>query len=87
MAFFENFEKKRRHVSQTISDLQTKVVELSIDEGPSSTEMELSKIPSDMFRYYIAFAREGATKENVKARSEIMYRKLIDFLDLKHTGQ
>ena len=87
MAFFEDFEEERRYVSQTISDLQTKVVELSIDEGPSPTEIELSKIPPDMFRYYIAFAREGATKENVEARSEIMYRKLLDFLDIEHGDQ
>lgn len=87
LAFFENFEANRRRVSQTISDLQTKVVELSVDKGPTPTEIELSKIPPDMFRYYIAFAREGATEENVKARSEIMYRKLLDFLDLKHIGQ
>lgn len=86
MAFFSSFEKERRYVSQTISDLQTKVIELSIDEDPLPTEIEFSQIPPDMFRYYMAFAREGATKENVETRSEIMYRKLLDFLDLTASG-
>lgn len=80
MKFFENFENERRNVSQTISDLQTKVVELSVDDKLPDAEIELSQIPPDMFRYYMAFAREGATKENVESRSEIMYQKLVNFL-------
>ena len=86
MQFFLGFEEERRYVSATISDLQTKVIELSIDEGPPPAEIELSQIPPDMFRYYLAFAREGATKENVEARSEIMYRKLLDFLTVTASG-
>lgn len=81
MKFYENFDEERRRVGQTLSDLQTKVVELSLDDGLPSDEIELSQIPSDIFKYHMAFAREGASKENVKTRSDIMYKKFIDFLE------
>lgn len=79
MDFFKEFEKNRRTVGVKLADLQTKLVELSVDYGPPPDEIELSQIPSDMLSYYLAFAREGATEENIATRSEIMYQKLLDY--------
>ena len=79
MEFYESFDEERRRVSQTLSDLQTKVVELSLDDGLPPDEIEPSQIPHDVFRYHMAFAREGASKENVKIRSEILYQRLTSF--------
>ena len=80
MDFFREFEQERRSVGATISELQTKLVELSADDSPPPDEIELSQIPSDMLSYYLAFSREGATEENIATRSEIMYQKLVDYL-------
>ena len=82
MSFFEGFEAERRRVSQTLSDLQTEVIELSVDEDYLANEVELPQIPRDMFEYYMAFSREGASKENIEKRSAIMYQRLLGFLDL-----
>lgn len=79
MDFFKEFEENRRSVGVKLGDLQTKLVELSVDDGPPPDEIELSQIPSDMLSYYLAFAREGATEENIATRSEIMYQKLLDY--------
>ena len=79
--FFDSFELERRGVSQTLSDLQAEVVELSIDdEDYSAEEVEFPKIPRDMFEYFIAFSREGATKENIEIRATIMYQRIRGFL-------
>ena len=80
MDFFREFEQERRSVGATISELQTKLVELSADDSPPPDEIELSQIPSDMLSYYLAFSREGATEENIATRSEIMYQKLVEYL-------
>ena len=79
MDFFKKFEEDRRSVGVKLGDLQTKLVELSDDDGPPPDEIEFSQIPSDMLSYYLAFAREGATQENIATRSEIMYQKLLDY--------
>ena len=81
--FFEVFENERRHVSQAISDLQAKVVERSAESSFSYEEMESSQIRSDMHRYYMAFAREGANRENIETRSTIMHQRLVEFLEAK----
>ena len=79
--FFDSFELERRGVSQTLSDLQAEVVELSIDdEDYSAEEVEFPKISRDMFEYFIAFSREGATKENIEIRATIMYQRIRGFL-------
>ncbi len=83
VTFFEAFEEERRQVSQTVSDLQTKAVERSAGSDFLPAEVESSQLPSDMLRYYMAFAREGANRENVETRSKIMYRKLVEFLGSK----
>ena len=90
MEFFKKFESERRQVSQTLSDLQTEVIELSVDEDYPSDEIELPQIPQiprDMFEYYMAFSREGASKENIEKRSTIMYQRILEFLDLGQDGQ
>ena len=87
MKFYEEFESERRRVSQILSDLQTEVIELSVDEDYLSNEVELPQIQRDMFEYYMAFSREGATKENTERRSAIMYQRIREFLDLGQGGQ
>ena len=81
MNFFQKFEEERRSVSGKLSDLQTKLVELSVVDDLSSDEIhiELPEISSHMLSYYLAFAREGASEENVLTRSTIMYQNLVDF--------
>ena len=81
VAFLERFEKERRAVSQAVSDLQTRAVERSAGGGLPAEEVESAQIAEDTLRYYMAFAREGANKENVEVRSQIMYAKLLAFLD------
>lgn len=87
MRFFEKFESERRQVSQILSDLQTEVIELSVDEDYLSNEVELPQIPRDMFEYFMAFAREGATRENIDKRSSIMYKRICEFLGLEQGGR
>lgn len=91
MNFFKQFEKVRRSVSAKLSDLQTKLVdELRIDDSDDGSIPEeiddASTIPPDMLTYHLAFAREGASEENVSTRSKIMYDRLVTFLqDKNHT--
>ena len=85
--FFEAFESERREVSQTLSDLQAEVVELSVDDDFFAEEVELPRIPGDMFEYYIAFSREGATKENIEKRAAIMYQRIRGFINLRNDGE
>ena len=82
MEFFKGFEEERRQVGQTLNDLQTRVVEFSFDDEGLQAD-ELTQIPSDMLNYHMAFSREGASRDNVETRSGVMYRKLLDFLDVK----
>ena len=80
MEFFKHFENKRRTVSETLSDLQTKLVDELRTEDDLPQREELSSLPPDMLTYHLAFAREGASEENVRTRSKIMYDRLIVFL-------
>ena len=81
MHFFEQFESERRSVAVMIGDLQTRLVEqLSDDDSLPAEETELSQqVSPEMLSYYLAFVREGASKENVSTRANIMYQKLIAF--------
>ena len=81
MEFFEQFEADRRQVSQTLNDLQTDIIELSVDEDHLVDEFEFPQIPRDMFEYYMAFSREGASKENIERRSTVMYNRICGFLN------
>lgn len=84
MRFFKKFEQDRRRVSEFLSDLQTSLV----DELRTTEDLrkigELSTLPKDlpgdMLTYHMAFAREGASEQNVKARADIMYRRIDQFL-------
>ena len=87
MNFFEKFEAERRQVSQTLSDLQSEVVELSIDEDYLFDEVKLPKIPRDMFDYFMAFSREGASQENIDKRSAIMFKRMCEYLDQEQGGR
>ena len=83
MTFFERFEEQRRQVGQVVSDLQTRAVERSAGSFLPPEEVESARISEDMLRYYMAFSREGANRENVAVRSQIMYAKLVDFLGVE----
>lgn len=81
MNFFQEFEEERRTVGAKLGDLQTKLVELSVDDPPpAEVQLELPEISSQMLSYYLAFAREGANEENVATRTAIMYQSLLEFL-------
>ena len=87
MDFYKVFEEQRRAVGGLLSDLQTKLVSLSVSvdedtgEVPDEIRMEIPGLSASMLTYYLAFTREGATQENVKTRSQIMYQHLMEFLD------
>ena len=82
MQFFEKFEKERRSVAVILGDLQTRLVEqLTDNDSFSDEDAELmQQVSPDMLSYYLAFVREGASKDNLTTRSQIMYQKLISFL-------
>ena len=86
MRFFRQFESERRSVGAALNDLQTTLVE---DLHVSSTGENgfrdddgdfFPGIPPDMLTYHLAFAREGASRQNVNTRSQIMYDRLLAFL-------
>lgn len=79
MTFFERFEEERRSVAAELSDLRTSVVDLAADELPVD-ELEFPQVPPEMLSYDRAFTREGASEENVKTRSAVMYQRLLAFL-------
>ena len=77
MEFFIGFEASRREVAAQLAELQTNVVR-TLDESNQDLRIELPSIDTEMLTYHYRFAREGATKENVNARSSIMYSRLRD---------
>ena len=81
MQFFEHFEVERRSVAVILGDLQTRLVEqLTDDDSQADEETDLpQQVSPEMLSYYLAFVREGASKENVSTRSKIMYQRLIAF--------
>lgn len=80
MQFFLVFEEERRSGSVALSDLRSTVVGLSAAEADAEEQIELPEIAPDMLLYLNAFAREGATKDNVATRSEVLYGRLRAFL-------
>lgn len=76
MRFFLEFEAERREGTVALSDLRSTVVGLSAAEVEEQESLELPEIEPDMLLYLNAFAREGATKENVEVRSEVMFSRL-----------
>ena len=87
MKFYINFERKRVAVGEALGNLQTQLVNLSAnaDTEPEQIAEELKldapDIPPAMLTYYLAFTREGATEENVRRRSQIMYSSLLEHID------
>lgn len=77
--FFEEFEEERLSVAQEIRALQTEMIELSIDESADDPTVYLPSVAADMLAYYLAFSREGASKENVSTRAEVMYERFSQY--------
>ena len=80
MEFFRIFETRRRQVATVLNDLQTELVERTLDDSNEEEQIDLPSIEPDMLTYHLRFAREGATEENVRTRSSIMYQRLRDHL-------
>ena len=82
MQFFKDFEARRRSVAETLIELQTRAVTGILDREAWAAEPDAADpITSDELTYHLAFAREGASKENVEKRHAVMYRKFLEFLD------
>ena len=80
MDFFQTFEEKRRDVAASLSDLQSELVEKTLDDDNDDESLLLPSIAPEMLTYHLAFTREGATEENVNTRSDILYRLLNDHI-------
>ena len=80
MQFFRAFEVRRREVATVLDELQTELVEKTLDDDAAGESIDLPPIEKDMLAYHLRFAREGATEENVRVRSDIMYQRLHDHL-------
>lgn len=80
MDFFQTFEEKRRDVAASLSDLQSELVEKTLDDDNDDESLLLPSIAPEMLTYHLAFTREGATEENVNTRSNILYRLLNDHI-------
>ena len=84
MNFYNDFEKNRRAVGEALDNLQTQLVNLSADaeaepeEIAEELKLDAPDIRPAMLTYYLAFTREGATEENVRRRSQIMYSSLLE---------
>lgn len=79
MDFFKQFESERREGTIELSDLRSSVMELAAEELETE-QLELPSIKPDMLSYISAFSREGATKENVRARAEVMTSRMRQYL-------
>ena len=80
MTFFQAFEERRREVAALLNELQTELVEKTLDESSEDETIGLPSLEPDMLSYHLRFSREGATEENVRTRSDIMYKRLVDHL-------
>lgn len=80
MEFFQEFETERREATTELADLRSTVVDLSASESPSDLLLELPTIKLDMLTYVNAFSRDGATRDNIKVRAEVMISRLREYL-------
>lgn len=80
MDFFRSFEDERRDVAASLSDLQSELVEKALDDDGDEASLRMPEISPEMLTYHLAFTREGATRENVRTRSDILYRRLNDYI-------
>ena len=76
MDFFLKFEDERRSAAVALADLRSTVADLSVTETEEELKIEMPDLAPDMLVYVNAFAREGATKENVASRSNVMFERL-----------
>ncbi len=76
MSFFVTFEAERQQATAALSDLRSTVIGLAASDIEAEERLELPDIVPDMLTYVNAFAREGATRDNVAARAEVMTARL-----------
>jgi hypothetical protein len=82
MLFFVDFESERKDASTLLSELRDELSELDPTEiDAHETTVELPDVRPDMFAYVQAFSREGATESSVRARFEVMFKRLSARLD------
>lgn len=84
--FFATFESERLKAGQELSDVQTAVVEMSVGSTEEDATIYLPSLAVDMLEYYLAFSREGARRENIVKRSEVMYQRVLKFLSGATSG-
>ena len=78
-AFFEQFEKTRRDVGAALTDYQTRMVEMSLGNPEGDEALEQLDVPQDVLSYHLAFAREGATVENITVRLSVFSDRLDQY--------
>jgi hypothetical protein len=77
MGFFIDFEAERKDAATRLAEFRDEMSEIDPSEmDVQEAARELPALNPDMFSYVQAFSREGATEENVRVRSEVMYRRL-----------
>ena len=79
MAFFVEFEQLRREVGAALTDYQSKIVEISLGDAERDDALDQLDVPRDVLTYHLAFAREGATVENIKVRVSVMTDRIRQF--------
>lgn len=75
MHFFQEFEAERRRVTAALSDLRSAIMDLPSFEVDEEA-LELPEIRPEMLAYVNAFTREGASRDSVEIRSEVMVTRL-----------
>lgn len=80
MSFFVAFEGERQRAAAALSDLRSTVVSLASTDLDDEERLELPEIAPDMLTYTNAFSREGATKDNIATRAEVMTARLRKYL-------
>lgn len=78
--FFEQFEEERKNASTRLTEWRAEVSRYGPEEVDEEDVPEFPDVMPDMFVYVQAFAREGATLESVRTRSDVMHRRLVAFL-------
>ena len=81
MRFFQEFEAERRRAAVALSDLRSTVMDLpGLEVDEEVAKLELPDIQLDMLTYVNAFTREGAARDKVAVRSEVMFSRLKGFV-------
>ena len=85
--FFQEFEAERLRVGRELRNLQTEVIELSTEESGNDLTIYLPSAAPDMLAYYLAFSREGASKESVVKRTDVMYERYVQHCGWAREGE